>query len=1759
MAEQNHMNRTGAAHANRAHGGTGRYSVMSMRMLGVPTTTGTRRRMVQERAASHSVRHSLKRSDHADAFTMGARRRERPALKGVFNTEPTEDVNAGDTSSSNARGEREESAASGRDNPQPKEDEVVQYDWWVWITKVLTCCCWDAIIIKWYPKHSSGQIQAWREKMASCIIIGVMMTIVAFLTVGLQFAFCPSIASLVSNAVLNQENHRDLAYHSAVFIFGHVYDFNQTAQLLSKSNLVLTSDFMSADLTPLFLATACSSFGGAAQSCSVRARFGGSSLSPAVCLDPAIIDQLTPKGRAYFSWSDVNLNNISPHTLVVFKGAVLNMTSYLTTPQSGQLFGANPVVTQIIGNNVGLDATRALAASYETLSIGNCLAQRYIVGYVDRASVGCSATQFIQGAILVIIVLLLVTRFVMAFIFYWCLAGHIVFDKDNQELHLPYRKRRHRKPKVLASSVANPNVSQTTFEANLNMTLLTSSRRNAPLKSDPFVIILVTCYSETIESIQKTVDSLARTDYPDMRKLLFIVCDGLVTGSDCPQSTPEAVISLISKDTNGEDSGTPSRQSYLAIADGERQHNMATVHHGYYDHSAGGKVPIVAVIKCGSLDEENTNRGRSGNRGKRDSQMILMNFLSSVNFNDGRLTPLDFDLATKIQSINGDVSPSEYSLVLMVDADTAVDELSLYFMVQAMKNDSKIMGLCGETRIENKKDSWVTQIQVFEYYISHHLGKAFESVFGGVTCLPGCFSMYRIKGDKLRTGRDKASPEEAREMVPLLIHPEIMSYYKEFIVDTLHKKNLLLLGEDRYLTTLMLSRCPKRRMIFVPQAQCQTTVPDKFEVLLSQRRRWINSTIHNLLELLMVNNLCGVFCLSMKFVILLELIGTVVLPIAVSLMFVLLVAAFVVGPTLPLYQLLATLFCPAFFILITTYEWEYVGWMFVYLAALPVWNFVLPLYAFWHFDDFSWGATRQVAGEAGGAKDHSNRHGKYETGAVVTHTWDDWRALARGESIGGLNPDVSMTSVAVPSQAVDNVAEVTKMLDREMVSNRASKSALRPSSRKSNIADESSSSTGPFKTARGESSLARSSTSRAGRDSPQKLGHTKQSLRDSEASEIEISSENQLLQSDEYLAYYYGQQSGMRSMAAPFQDAFSQAPTQIYPSYYDGAHTYDALTHQQQYTQQQQAYQQSLYLPSNTNLSIHAPSIINPSHAAPSRSNTAASRVSDEPVSPVVDADPFIMASSHRSMNYSEYPAASAQSNVQKPNDDDITDRTPTRKYPSEATRTTGHQEVAPASQFEKPVASAVHVAVPPPTELDELEDGAVSQSFQNFFGWSPKNESSGKVEHLGMAHLSRRESEGSTPKTWKRPALSKSEMRTSGVGSVAKSGGASTSIQDSSFFASNSAEKNVAYERVEYDEFNILDPERLLNEVSIRMQQKSSNRIVLEKTALTSEPGRRTSQNLFIPSISARQEGSSHHVRSERVSSDAAHETTRIGVAAKASAVKLSDAYQGSSHVGHRSESDVSLGRTLQKAANFFELSQGSFSSFFKNESTSDMKNGLESSAIGSKRRTDLDNGILDEISGIDPVSVDFDTSFLIVQPDEPRRRNWDLEDRSLSQQDVSTPRNNVARPMHKEERRGLVDQSFQGASSQSFQSVEGTSGSGVRKTQEQLPLSVLKENSRARRQQRTLPQVPTSGSAVKHISASAGPILQPARSSHEGRSISNTSQRSLGPRGGANESYFMSMTPVTARLYEEELARVKGETREMQKKGGPRQLPEF
>ncbi|GME82938.1 unnamed protein product [Ambrosiozyma monospora] len=353
-----------------------------------------------------------------------------------------------------------------------------------------------------------------------------------------------------------------------------------------------------------------------------------------------------------------------------------------------------------------------------------------------------------------------------------------------------------------------------------------------PISWEPFgyplvhTMCLVTCYSEDEEGIRTTMDSIATTDYPNSHKLMVVICDGIITGAGNDKSTPDMCLGLM------EDFVTPPEEvqpySYVSVAQGAKRHNMSKVYAGFYKYDDNTvppekqqKLPVLLIVKCGTPAEAAS--AKPGNRGKRDSQIILMSFLQAVTYNE-RMSELQYAMMKSIWQVTG-IMATFYELVLMVDADTLVYPDCLTHMAAEMVKHPEIMGLCGETKISNKRDSWVTAIQVFEYYISHHQSKAFESVFGSVTCLPGCFCMYRIK-----------TPKDYNCWVPILANSDIVNKYSENVLDSLHKKNLLLLGEDRYLSSLMLRAFPTRQQVFVPKAACKTVVPDKIYVVLSVSR-----------------------------------------------------------------------------------------------------------------------------------------------------------------------------------------------------------------------------------------------------------------------------------------------------------------------------------------------------------------------------------------------------------------------------------------------------------------------------------------------------------------------------------------------------------------------------------------------------------------------------------------------------------------------------------------------------------------------------------------------------------------------------------------------------------------------------------------------------------------------------------------------------------------------------------------------------------
>jgi chitin synthase len=78
------------------------------------------------------------------------------------------------------------------------------------------------------------------------------------------------------------------------------------------------------------------------------------------------------------------------------------------------------------------------------------------------------------------------------------------------------------------------------------------------------------------------------------------------------------------------------------------------------------------------------------------------------------------------------------------------------------------------------------------------------------------------------------------------------------------------------LTTLLMKHFPTFKTKFRPDPAAPTMAPKSWRLSFSQRRRRIDLAVHNLCELAFLPELFSFSCFSMRFFVLLNLIGTVV-------------------------------------------------------------------------------------------------------------------------------------------------------------------------------------------------------------------------------------------------------------------------------------------------------------------------------------------------------------------------------------------------------------------------------------------------------------------------------------------------------------------------------------------------------------------------------------------------------------------------------------------------------------------------------------------------------------------------------------------------------------------------------------------------------------------------------------------------------------------------------------------------------------------
>ena len=475
---------------------------------------------------------------------------------------------------------------------------------------------WDAwrifsyVVTFWAPPFLLSSIgglkdkpsrQAWREKVALCFIAIILGGTVGFATMGLDRVLCPqNVKSDVNTfAAINST-----ATLGTVGIHG--LQFNVTSSKVTQVNwYTIANAFPGQDVTLNFTRTAaefplCKGLNFRA----AKDEPCDNTVNKCVLGEPNnatfLSEGIFPTGRTIgYDWDHVS----SFKYYLVINAAVLNFESYFRahpTPIAND--AVDSVIRTVLSEQPstgGKDGTKLFYNRAELQQAVPCLIQRYYAGNIDKITTGCFISTLFLYFSLIVIMSIVLARFAMACVFNWFMSSRLIAAPKNLN-------RRVISPAVMPEG-ANVNVDSKNGTAPWAVARNGSGRllkagpktpkstaglippeRTAPVISmatigdELFCVCLVTCYSEGEESIRSTLDSISMTTYSDTRKLLFVVCDGMITGAGEKRSTPDICVGLLEADPRF---GNPAPMSYVAVGLGPKCENRAMVYAGHYSAS----------------------------------------------------------------------------------------------------------------------------------------------------------------------------------------------------------------------------------------------------------------------------------------------------------------------------------------------------------------------------------------------------------------------------------------------------------------------------------------------------------------------------------------------------------------------------------------------------------------------------------------------------------------------------------------------------------------------------------------------------------------------------------------------------------------------------------------------------------------------------------------------------------------------------------------------------------------------------------------------------------------------------------------------------------------------------------------------------------------------------------------------------------------------------------------------------------------------
>ncbi|CAD8051812.1 unnamed protein product [Paramecium sonneborni] len=193
---------------------------------------------------------------------------------------------------------------------------------------------------------------------------------------------------------------------------------------------------------------------------------------------------------------------------------------------------------------------------------------------------------------------------------------------------------------------------------------------------------------------------------------------------------------------------------------------------------------------------------------------------------------------------------------VLMDCGAVPKKNALFELINEMKNNKKIGGVCGKMTIQLNREQEkendaefmdplsrffnrvfsIERCQKFEYDLGNIFEKQLETTFNYVQVLPGAFSAYRYKAFKIQNNDLEGNTNNNQTILDEYLRSMLSTQNSQL---TLEEANMFL-AEDRILCLLLF--CNNQYLKYVRTACVEVDACPTLIQLLFQRKRWINGS-----------------------------------------------------------------------------------------------------------------------------------------------------------------------------------------------------------------------------------------------------------------------------------------------------------------------------------------------------------------------------------------------------------------------------------------------------------------------------------------------------------------------------------------------------------------------------------------------------------------------------------------------------------------------------------------------------------------------------------------------------------------------------------------------------------------------------------------------------------------------------------------------------------------------------------------------------